>query len=591
MALADSELSLAIRLWLEARGLSAGFEKAGRDIQGFGRKTRKEMGDTRSSIRAIEGELVKWGAGYKALQGIAKSAALDKNLTLIAQTAGAGRKETEALRGELFRMAKETGQEVEKLAGGFEQLVQAGMNWKEAGAAIEAINPVLAISKASAEDLAKALSTAATSFEFDLSDVKVAKNLLDQMVMAGSLGSAELNNLPDVFARVGVNARAAGMDFSRTLGFIETLSQFEKNPERLSTLADSTLRLFTNQQYKRRAMSATGVDFYDAKGGARDPFAVLSDISQRYRGLKTTAQRDQFIEGAFGKTDLDTRRGLRMLLQGNSMNTAREFTTRIAGASGEVAKRLDDALDNAVDQSKRLKTALRDAAESFAQPINKAVSSSLKFLMDKKEQGGLELSGGQMLLGAAALVGGGLLGKKLLKGKFGTLAGAGNVAAGVATGKALEQMGVTPVYVVNMPGGGLGGGLAEAAAGGLGGRLPGAILRGGMKAAYWTGRAIPWLAGPALSYAAGDYAGSKIYSKGLEGTSVADAIGKAITHALAPFSEHARETLRLDEQYRKTMSGELTIRFDSKGRPVVESMRSEGMEIDVQNGALMGEAP
>ncbi len=42
----------------------------------------------------------------------------------------------------------------------------------------------------------------------------------------------------------------------KTLGFIEGLSQIQKEPERLATLADSTLRVFTDMRYMMAAQRA-----------------------------------------------------------------------------------------------------------------------------------------------------------------------------------------------------------------------------------------------------------------------------------------------------------------------------------------------
>jgi hypothetical protein len=103
-------------------------------------------------------------------------------------------------------------------------------------------------------------------------------------------------------------------------------------------------------------------------------------------------------------------------------------------------------LENSVDQVGRLKSALREAADGFAQPVNDTVEKAVKFLLDEKG-----LSGGEVLAGGAVATIAGLLalkgGGKLLQ-KFGSTAG------GVAAGKALEEAaGVQPVFVVNWPGG------------------------------------------------------------------------------------------------------------------------------------------
>lgn len=101
------------------------------------------------------------------------------------------------------------------------------------------------------------------------------------------------------------------------------------------------------------------------------------------------------------------------------------------------------------------------------------VLSPFAWLMDSKENGGLGMTGGEV--GIAALVTGGLMAalpaaRLLSSGKAGGAAGAAagaiggalgsaaNLAGGVAVGKVLQEAaGITPVFVVNMPSGGLGG--------------------------------------------------------------------------------------------------------------------------------------
>ena len=266
------------------------------------------------------------GVTYKATKAVMDSAALDKMLARVANTAGATAQQSRGLRSELYDMAKQTGQSVDELLQGFYALVQSGQSWDEALATIKAINPAMAVTGASAETLASGMTVAAQSFGFDLSDLKTAKLMLDQMYAAGNLGNAELENLADIFARVGNNAKTAGLSFEGTLAFIERMSLVEKQPERLATLTDSTLRLFTNQKYMTKAAKVTGVNFYDAKGERRAMFDVLADIRDRYQKFKTSAEKDKAFSAAFGDTDLDTQRGLRIFLDADTIDEARTFS-------------------------------------------------------------------------------------------------------------------------------------------------------------------------------------------------------------------------------------------------------------------------
>ena len=391
------------------------------------------------------GAIAGMGVSYKAVRAVMDSASLDKMLIRVGNTADASREQVEELRKELFTMARSTGQSSNDLLMGFYALVQSGQGWDEALATIQAINPAMAVTGASAEVLAGAMGVAAQAFNFDLSNLETGKLMLDQMYAAGKLGNAELENLADIFARVGNNAKTAGLSFEGALAFIERMSLVERQPERLATLVDSTLRLFNNQTYQDEAARVTGVNFYNADGSRREMFDVLADMRERYRAnFKTDTERDRAFSQAFGKTDLDTQRGLRIFFDAESIEDARRFSGEIGSAGGLIAKELPSAVSNAVDQTARLKAALGDAADSFARPITDASSGGIKYLLDDEK-----LSGTELLAGGALAAGAG----------FGALKFGGRALSrlgGGALGKVMQGMGglgklplPLPVYIVN----------------------------------------------------------------------------------------------------------------------------------------------
>lgn len=452
--MSNRDLSLALRLYTDSARFVQGLTQADSKVQSFGRSARREFDALKGAIGSVQGKLTQLVGGVGAIALGAQSARMDKSLTQIGQTAAGSRAEVEGLRRELFRMSGETGQNLDDLQVGFNNAVQSGLRFREALPVIDATNKAIAVTGASADKLTSGLTVAGQAFDFDLAKPGMALSILDKMTVAGRQGNAELQNLSDIFARVGVNASSAGMGFEQTLGFIETLSLVERQPERLATLADSTLRLFTNLKYMKDAAKATGVKFFDAKGERRDAVEILKDIKLKYDKLKTDKSRAIFLQNAFGSADLDTIKGLKTLLGGDKLAKVGEFTTAIRNAGGTLERDLPAAISNAVDQTGRLKSVLRQAADDFARPINDALQNAIQWGLDKKENGGLGLDGKDMLMGGGALALGTLAaaryggkGISALMGRF------GGTATGVAQGKALEAAaGVTPVFVVNLPG-------------------------------------------------------------------------------------------------------------------------------------------
>ncbi len=601
-----------IDLFVNARNLVNGLTGAGNQVRRFGRGVTDNLNGIGGNLKGIgsnlgriQAQLVGLGLGVGAVAGVTglvvQSARLDKRLIQLRQTAGVTGDDIKSLRGEVFGLATATGQNVDDLVGGFGNFVAAGLGWQDARLAISAVNDAMAVTGSTADTLASALSVAAEAFNFDLAKPGLAVDLLDKMTVAGRLGNAELEDLGGVFSRIGVNAKAAGFDIAETLAFTEQLSLIEKQPERLATLADSTLRIFTNQKYKDEAASATGVDFYETKGPnkgqARPNFDVLDDIAAKYRQLKTDAQRDNFIGEAFGKADLDTIKGLRALFSGDNLEGVRKLVTTINGASGTIAKDLPDAIHNSVDQVGRLKATLRNAADDFAQPLNEALTELIDFSLKPKDQGGLGLDGKDILLGGAGIIAAGATAAHFLPKALEGLAGKpAELLGGVVTGQLLKDAAdVLSVYVVNMPSefccgdGGGGGGDAEsvvddlvdagvAVAGGAlaqrvaanwqtllrTGRTGLALLTGlgslGEIGALGAG-ASATAGGLALGAGAAGYGvGSLIYNFGLEGTGFADSLGKAINSTLAfAGNDDAQEVRRLgQEQERRDASPDYT---------------------------------
>ncbi|CCU70941.1 phage tail tape measure protein [Thalassolituus oleivorans] len=583
-----------------AGNLTQRAQQYGRSLSGFSQRGQRDLGRmslaAQSAGRSLDNlagrtaaVVAGAGAAYVGVRQVVDSAQLDKKLINIRQTAGATAEQAADLRKELFLMAQQTGQSLDSLLGGFNNLIQAGLSWNEALATTQAINPAMAVTGARAEVLSSALTVAAEAFDFDLSKAETSVDILDRMTKAGRLGNAELEDLSAIFARVGVNAKASGLEFDQTLGLIERLSQTEKNPERLATLVDSTLRIFTNQKYLDKAAQATGVTFYNAEDERRAALDVLDDIAAGYQKFKTDAQRDQGLSLAFGEVDLDTMRGLRVLLSGDTLNQARQMSAEIANAGGTIGKDLPDAVANSVDQVARLKSALKKAADGFSEPINSTIENAIKNLIDKKEDGGLDLTGGELLAGGAA----GLITTALLLkggGKLLSKIGAG-VGAGVATGKVLEEMaGVQPVYVVNMPGG----------FGGMGG-LPGitdAVIKSGkgglLRSAATMGatRLLPLAAAGGAGY----WFGSNVVAPHVQGTDAGNEIGKITAQMMAALgNKNAKQSLESDSTYdpaynssnsRSRQRAHLKIEV-SDDRIRVKSPNAENMDIDVSGSSML----
>lgn len=548
----NGSLNLAARLSLDAQQWQRGIAGAQGRMSGFVGSVRREVSALNGFLRSAQGTLASLGVGLAIGKTIADSAKTDQALSRIQQTAGMTTQQTALLRRELHGMAMETGNSFTGLHEGFGQLVAGGLAFEKSLPTIDAVNKSMRVTGSEATTLTGALLSAQEHFKFDLSQPGMALELLDKMTVAGREGVIEIEDLANVFGSAASEAKAAGLSFEQTLALFEGLGT-ATTKDRVGTLVASTMRVFTNQNYMREAQKATGIRFYDDKNEKRDPLAVIADIKKAYDKLKTDAARDDFIFKAFGKTDLDTVKGIRAAMSDGKLSQIQEITSKLSSASGTTARDMDGAMNNAVAQAAVLKETLAEAGDRFSAPITGAITKAIQYLTGSEEKGGIDLSGGQLIGAAAAATGGAYIGGRVLKGFLGRrLRGAGDLATGVAMGTALEKAGAaTPVFVVGAAPGvfGSGGAVMDAATGTLlpksarriGGARVGALARMGVTGAG------ALAGGVTLAGGAGWMIGSG-FNRAIEGTAYGDRvtnqIGTEISKLLALLgNREARQNL------------------------------------------------
>ena len=179
---------MIVRLLLRGNnsGLDSSLSQSERRLKSFGNTARHEFSTIRNSATSLQSKLAGLGLSIGGVMLIKQSAELDKGLTRIGQTASESRVGVIGLRKEFFRMSKDTGQDLEKLKGGFDNAVQAGLNFREALPVTDAVSKAVAVTGAEAEQLTNGLTVAATAFRFDLAKPGQALLLLDKMTVAGT---------------------------------------------------------------------------------------------------------------------------------------------------------------------------------------------------------------------------------------------------------------------------------------------------------------------------------------------------------------------------------------------------------------------
>lgn len=448
------DLELALKFIVNNSALGAAFRGTMTQTRRFVEDSRKELQSLKNFWSSTIGKLGALGIGLGAVQLVRDAAVIEKKLNTIRIASGGTREEIAALDERLKTMSLKTGKDMDDLADTFLQLYKnlpAKSAWEASAAGTEAINSAMVVTGSSADVLATGLLAAQRAWDLDLSKPKEAMSIFDKMAMAGK-GVGGIGVISEIFSSLAGSAQQAGMSLESTISLVGMLSSIEKDPGKLNAMAEGVLRLFNNT---RLLKNIKGVRIFDESGARRDPIAVLNDIRAQYDALTSDKDRAKLMNQMFGGMDQRAMRGIQRLLQRDALDFGDQLQVKLKDAAGEIEKKLPDALDTTIDQAARLRLALKEAAEEFTRPIDRAFSRIIEKTMKPKEQGGLGLTGGEMIgYGAAGALTAYLVGNRI-KGAFGRwLSGGTSTVAGIAEGKAIEAAtGVASVFVVNWPAG------------------------------------------------------------------------------------------------------------------------------------------
>ncbi|VXC71813.1 Phage-related minor tail protein (modular protein) [Pseudomonas sp. 8Z] len=405
------------------------------------------------------GQLAGFGVGVGAAASLKNSAMLDRQLIRTQQTAGMTTQQRDEWRQEGQRIGSAYGVDPAAIYTGGDALLAGGLSYAAVKASADAMGQASAVTAADPAILADALMSGAAAFNIDLEKGGAALDMLQKMTVAGRLGRAELENLSDIFPKIGGDAQAAGMSLEQSLAFVETLSATEGAPDRLGTLAASTLRMFTNPQYRDQITKATGLSYYNKDGSTRSPLTFLQDIGTQYGRLTTDKERAKYMGTVFKGMDQDLLRGVRYLLSDGVLGKFASHTQAISEGAPVFNKDLADNIGSASGTAGRMRSVLGGAIDRMAQPLNKSFADFGTYLLDD-----LNLSGEQMLAGAVGTGVAGYYAGRGAKAGAGSLLnkflGGTDTLKNLAVGKVLEEAtGVQSVFVTNWPAAGLAGGI------------------------------------------------------------------------------------------------------------------------------------
>jgi len=365
-------------------------------------------------------------------------------------------------------------------------------------------------------------------------------DLADTLTRVSSAATTDAVALGEGFSYAAGPAAQMGSSIESTALALALMSKYGRDSTRAGTAYTQFLYGLTGKTPQaKKAIAALNrefgnqLQFFDERGKMRH----IVDIAERLRAtigqIESVPRRTNILRKIFGEEGVPV--AMALLSEGkNSIEAIEEASKkampiqqRMAEVMEGYGKSLDALKGTSTSTIAALFTPALNPLKKLVDGTSKLVENIGKLSMEEESvlpeittgAAGLAL-GGLTAYGIYHLAKGGRGALGVLKGVGGIrglLTGRGGVAAGIATGKALEKAaGVTPVFVTNWPSGmTTGGGPAEAATTtGIGYWLgkKGAALKGalpGLLAA--AGRTAPWVA-LAGAYSWGAYKIGEIFA-------------------------------------------------------------------------------
>lgn len=270
-------------------------------------RPKAEKGGAERSLGPLAGVL---GAA-EAAGSYRQAAAFDRRLTLIGQTADAGRAEIEKMGGSLFDLAQETAVPIDKVTGGLESLVAQGRSLKEGLEFLPSVARTAAASGSEVEDIAKTADSVGTNFGIAGRQMQKA---FDIMVAGGKAGQFELKDMARYLPSLAPAASAVGMKSEKGLAdTVAMLQTIRKGTGTVEEAAASLNNIFQKMESEEttKKFSKMGVDLAAAMKKGREEGRNLIEVFEEAAAKATKGDLSKLPQLI---NDMEFARGVRALL-------------------------------------------------------------------------------------------------------------------------------------------------------------------------------------------------------------------------------------------------------------------------------------
>ena len=407
------------------------------NVKGFGQPLGKisgQLGEFEKSLAASNARVIAFGASAGAIYAIEKALAdtvrtaikVEKALADINVILGASSSSLRNFGGELFNIAKNTGQSFDAVSKAATELSRQGLGIEQT---LKRTSDALILARLSGMDTVstvEALTAAINSFSKSALDSSTIINKLAAVDAAFAVSSGDL---AEAIKRVGSSAEDAGVSFDQLIAIVTSAQQITSRGG--AVIGNSLKTIFTRLQRTDTldALEQIGVATKDAQGNILPLMNILNSLATTYDKLNTV-QKASIAETVGGVFQINV---LKAAL--NDLNSQYSIYTRALETSS-------GATDEAITRNEQLNQTLEALINKTIQNFTKfgaAVGQDVFGPALKKVLGGLNTALESFGEGDSQDVGS-RIGKGLLKGLGDFLAGPGLAIGGLALFKIFERL-------------------------------------------------------------------------------------------------------------------------------------------------------
>jgi TP901 family phage tail tape measure protein len=447
MAITD----VSLRIGADPTNLTNGLRNSTAAVNSFASKTRASISRLGAEMRGVmdraltplTGLMLGGGLGL----AIKQVGDLSNSLMYYQFTAGKTDTEITKLRGSIHDLAVETGYSASVIQDGVSQMAEFTGDIDFSEGFINSAAKIARASNSTITDIASVGSSLKSSLGLSADE---ATKIFNMLIAQGDRGAYALNKMSQEGRALIANASTYGVRSTDQLaGFMAILQTANSSIKSESELTTAISRMMDDLISKQKELGKMGIKVFD-KDGARDFETVVREIIEVTGG-------DLRKLGDFGASSQKLLRPLILDYQNGwkQLNDIKEVGLKAATNTDEIDKRFARTRDDFKTNMQRMyASAVEFADTNLAGPVEK-LSDVLKYLSENQKivERGFKAIAVAATAMAAVKVGGFVR-------QIGTLA---KDIKGIWSGKnapaasaAIDA--VQKVFVVNMGGGGLGGG-------------------------------------------------------------------------------------------------------------------------------------